>query len=258
MSDCQYPDLMISRSLVSILLALVFANGSMSQEITPLLNQNEKFTPSGKVYQDDLYGFPTFHEDGVLNGVQYRIYFLDGSGTFEGVKGNGIDRTWNKNESATEGLKYIADMKKNWKILCREDAVDILTCIMVIPGISIILNTKGQQSVAIHGDDGDPLGLIVGIRLENGADFEGGKDSWFVGETAARIIDGLKISKQVTTSFRRANDAPSRRRTLDLYGFNETFTYLNWLINKCKRTYNSREGMQPDLGGGGFQTCKLK
>src|SRR5437773_7877408 len=156
---------MISRLLVSIILTLIFTVASNCQEIRSLLDRNEKFTANGKISEDNLYSFPTYHEDGLLNGVAYRIYFLDGSGTFEGVKGNGLERIWNKNKSAAEGLKDIADMKKNWMISCREDAVDILTCIMVIPGISVFIDTRGQEFVAVHGE-GDPRGGIDGIRVD--------------------------------------------------------------------------------------------
>ena len=47
----------------------------------------------------------------------------------------------------------------------------------------------------------------------------------------------------------------NRTRTLYLYGFNETFTYVNWVVNKCKKTYDARKGLQPDIGGHGFQPC---
>jgi|GEM_PF-4089822 len=247
------------RNLILLLFLCIFCFASsgwaQDQEVRSLLDRNVKFTPDGKVSEDDLYGFPTYHEDGIFNGVAYRIYYLDGSGTFEGVMGNGLERVWNKNKSAVEGLKDIADMKKNWMVGCREDAVDILTCIMVIPGMSILVNTKGQKIVAIHGDDGDPRGQTVGIRFDNGAKYEGGNDSWLVGATADQIIDGLKTAKKVTTSFRRHGYSMNRTRTLYLYGFNETFTYVNWVVNKCKKTYDARKGLQPDIGGHGFQPC---
>lgn len=246
---------MISRLLASIILALIFAVASNGQEIRSLLDRNEKFTANGKISEDDLYGFPTYHEDGVLNGVAYRIYFLDGSGTFEGVKGNGIERKWNKNKTAAEGLKDIADMKKNWMISCREDGVDDLVCGMVIPGISVLIDTKGQEIVAVHGE-GDPRGAVVGLRLDNGANFAGGKGSQFVGATATQIVEGLKSAKRVTTSFRGPNARTSITKTIDLYAFGEAFTYINWVIGKCKKIYDARKGLQPDFTGGGFQRCK--
>lgn len=247
----------VSIQLVSIILTLVFASASDAQEIRPLLNHNEKFTINGKVYKDDLYGFPTYYEDGALNGVAYRIYFHDGSGTFEGVEGNGLERKWNKNKTAAEGLKDIADMDKNWMIHCREDAVDILTCFMVIPGISVFIDTNGQEFVAIHGD-GDPRGATVGVRLDSSENFVGGKDSQFGGATAKQIIDRLKSAKKITTSFQGPKDRAGSTTTFHLYGFNEAFTYINWVIDKCKGVYDSRKGARPDTTGSGFQTCNMR
>jgi hypothetical protein len=249
---------MTSRLLISIILTSICACTSGGQELTPLLNQHEKFTADGKVSEDKLYGFPTYHEDGSLNGVAYRIYFLDGSGTFEGVKGNGIDLKETKNRNVKEGLKNIEDLEKNWKIGCREDAVDVLTCLMIIPGITVFVDTKGQNLVAIHGGNSDPRGTIVGIRLDNGVNFVGGKDSQFDGTTAKQIIDGLKTAKQVTTEFRRANSSVGIAKTLDLYGFNEAFSYINWIMGKCKKVYNARIGIIPNITGGGFQTCNSR
>lgn len=239
-----------SRLFVFIVLTLVCATGSNAQEISSLLDHHEKFTANGKIYEDNLYGFPTYHEVGVLNGVAYRIYFLDGSGSFEGAKGNGID-------PKVIADRNIDDFKKNWMISCREDAVDILACGIVIPGISVIIDTKGQDFVAIHGD-GDPRGAIVEIRLDNALNFVGGKDSRFDGSTANQIIDRLKTAKQVTTNFRRPNNRQNVTRTFDLYGFNEAFTYVKWVVSKCKKVYDSRKGARPDIGGGGFQTCDLR
>ncbi len=241
---------MNSRILCPIILGLILPSVLVGQEVRSLLNRSEKFTTDGKVYEDDLYGFPTYHEDGSLNGVAYRIYFLDGSGTFEGVKGNGVD------PKVIVG-RNIDDLEKNWMISCREDAVDILTCLMVFPGISVLIDTKGQEFVAIHGDS-DPRGAVVEIRFDSAEKVVGGEDSRFGGTTANRIINRLKTANQITTSFERTKTQTHIIRILDLYGFNEALSYVQWVVGKCKSGYDSRKGTQAKITGGGFQTCSSK
>ena len=236
--------------LVSILITLTVPGSVTCQDVRSLLDRSTKFTAGGKVFEDDLYGFPTYHEDGVLNGVAYRIYYLDGSGTFEGVKGNGVG-------AKTIAERSIDDEKKNWNILCREDAVDIFGCFVGNYSLAVFRDTKGNQFVAVRGHD-DPRGATVSVTLDDSLNFTDARDTQFLGATAAKIVERLKTAKQVTTTFRAAKDRPATTTKFEVYGFVEALTYLDWLISTCRKTYDARKGSRPDILGGGYQTCNKK
>lgn len=77
-------------------------------------------------------------------------------------------------------------------------------------------------------------GSLIAIRIDDNEPFRAFEKDNFKGEEALKIINQLKIAKQITTRYTKFPSPGSTDDTFEVYGFNEAFQYINWAFSKIK------------------------
>lgn len=207
------------KAILWLIMILILGLGVSGQTKADIIPNNERFTPNGIISISPHVGGQI--ETGTVNGVAYRYYYSDGSGTFEGVSGNGI----------TPGAKY--DFKQNWSVSCKKDPIDDSKyCNMSKADLSIFLFSKSGLYVSIGGNNYP--GSDVAIRVDTQPATIGNEKAQFSGDKAKQIIDALKSGKQITTRYQKWPQGYDTTSTFDLSGFNEAFQFINWAFGKIK------------------------
>ena len=157
-------------------------------------------------------------ESGVLNGVDYKFYYTDGSGSFSGARGETLD-----------------SISGTWNVNCRKDAItDEKMCYMYFQDLWIFIDGKGRPTVSV-GSNHYPSSTVA-IRIDkaapivasskNGGSFANGK--------SMKIIDSLKNAKSITTRYEKWPSEYPIDSSWEIYGFNEAYRYLNWAIKHIR------------------------
>lgn len=216
----------------SVVLLIVLATAGFGQAKADLIPADEKFTKDAKVeYTTDyitperrkLVGLPAFEplrvEIGTINEVSYRFYYSDGSGSFEGSKGNGID--------------YKRDVGENWSVSCEKDPIDDSKyCVATKNGLYIFNFSKSGLYVSV-GSNNYP-GSEVAIRVGTNPAFFSNEKAQFNGAKGSEVLKAFTDGKQVTIRYQEWPKGYDTVRTFDLYGFNEASRYIKWAVSKIK------------------------
>ncbi len=199
-----------------IVFTLLFISTSVGQSKTHLLNTEDKFTADGKIETVNDWGEPTKIETGKINGVGYRFYYTDASGSVSAMP---------KGEMEAGKLK--------WSLGCKKDAIDDKKiCYMSLKQIMIFYQGNDKYAVSI-GSGHYPRSSIA-IRIDNNPAIKGGIEGIFPGDEAKNIIEQLKTAKQVATRYQKFPNSYTTDETFEIYGFSEAFQYLNWAYSKIR------------------------
>lgn len=181
------------------------------------------FTADGKVEQrqTEFFGKTEVNkvESGSLNGVRYEFYYSDGSGTF----------------SSGDGHKLDLNNERNWSVSCKKDPItDAKHCSMNLFDLYVFVYPKGRAVVSI-GAEHYP-GSTVAIRVDKRAPhtISADDDGNFSSPASREIIKHLISGKSVTTRYMKWPYRSWEDSTWDLYGFNETYKYISWAVERMK------------------------
>ncbi len=157
-------------------------------------------------------------ERGIINGVAYRFFYSDGSGSFEGGRANGVS--------------YDA-VNPNWKTYCFVDPIsDAKACKMSINNLGIVVSQDGRENVLI-GSDHFPGSEIV-VRIDGETPIRAAAKFGFGAGTAKRIIERLKTAKKVATRYQEWPNSYVTDRIWELYGYRETLSYIRWAVKHIR------------------------
>lgn len=195
-----------------------------------LLVSVDSFSPNSVVTQGEsaFIGPNSKIESGELNGIAYRFYYSDGSGSFVGRREGALTG------SSPFGASNAA--KENWSVGCHKDAIsDKKTCHMLILGrLSVVARPKGSYSVRI-GFDHFP-GSTITIRIDDGKPItdSASNDGQFPPQISAKLVSQLKKASKVTTRYMQWPYRYWVDETWELYGFNEALQYVTWAVEKIR------------------------
>lgn len=159
---------------------------------------------------------PLKYATGTINGVAFKFYYSDSSGSIDGQKGNGLDGAG-----------------QNWSVGCKKDPIDdTKQCRMSIYDLSITVHSDGSPVVYI-GASHDPGSNVV-IRIDGEKAISIPEGTQFLGRNAPQIIERLSTAKQVTTRYSKWPREGYQDKTFELYGFNEAYAYINWALKQIK------------------------
>jgi hypothetical protein len=154
-------------------------------------------------------------EGGSLNGVRYRFYYTDGSGTFAGAKGNSLAST----ERAQD----------NWSTSCSKDAMnDSVRCYATIRDLMVAVHKDGSHYLVV-GSDHYP-GSDVAIRLDKSAPLVVSSKVQYAPPQSNQILGRLKNGMTVSTRYQEWPYKGYKDSTFELYGFEEVYSYLQWAV----------------------------
>lgn len=208
--------------MIRILACLVLLTGiGFGQDAKDLIPSYLKFTPDSVIQREASVIDPRRSSQtasGRINGVAYRFYYSDGSGTFEGTQGNGVD--------------YRRSMAENWSVGCKKDAIDDSKfCYMQIFDLWIWRFGPERYMVSIGAKHYPGSGIALRIDQHPAST---AKESGFTGPEALALIEKLKTAKSVTTRFQEWPNGYNTDQTFALYGFAETFQYVNWAYDQIR------------------------
>ncbi|MDO9271071.1 MAG: DUF4124 domain-containing protein [Methylobacter sp.] len=159
-------------------------------------------------------------EKGILNKVHYHFFYTDGSGSFSGTSGNTLD--------------LMEPTKSNWSTGCKKDPItDKKMCHMKMKDLRIYVFENGGTVVSI-GEEHFP-GSSVAIRIDSGTPLTTSSNNGsFPLDTSTKIIEQIQSAKSLTTRYMKWPYQSWVDESWEIFGFNETFKYINWAIMHIK------------------------
>ena len=213
------------KPFLAALFAVPAISAAQNSKISDLIFAIDQFRPDGRLEIRESKGLTSseFHktESGIVNGVHYDFYYTDGSGTFAGMIGN--------------VGKYDEPVRSNWDVGCKKDPVnDTKYCHMHIKDLWIYVYPKKRTVLSI-GYEHYPWSTVT-IRIDGEAPIStnANSDGNYPIQISARIVQRLKSATSVTTRYMKWPYKHWVDTTWDLYGFNETFEYINWAVERIK------------------------
>ena len=183
-----------------------------------LINTSDQFTKNGKIKFKTFLDGLSKYETGFINGIAYRFFYSDGSGTFSGKPGLSVEELYHSD---------------TWHVAFKKDPIDdTIGAVMSIKDL-IIYVLENQEILVGIGTNHNPGSEIV-IRFGNELPIKGGTDGILNADQSKEIIEKLKTAKQITTRYQNWPYKVNVDKTWELYGFTETLQYINWAISKIK------------------------
>lgn len=201
-----------TKVLPAVVAAMLLACNSQTFA-ADFLHSSSRFSPNGVVKEG--------YETGELNGVQYKFYHSDGSGTFAGLPQDQKDPT-----------RY----KQDWDIRCEKDAIaDKRSCSMRMMDLWIYVYANGRSQVSI-GSEHFPQSSVA-IRIDEGVPLKasGDDDGDFSYAVSATIIARLKKANSVTTRYMKWPYRDWLDKSWTLSGFAEAYQYITWAVKQSGR-----------------------
>lgn len=151
-------------------------------------------------------------ETGSHDGIKYRIYFSDGSGTVQGLPTNTLD--------------YVGDQHgTNWSTRCKRDEMDDTHwCALDRGDLRIGIWKDGTPFVSI-GNSHYPNSDIA-IRVDKNKPITASEKIGFTSAQSIEIIDQLKKGNSVLTRYQEWPYQSNKDKSLELFGFPQAWEIL--------------------------------
>jgi len=213
------------RVIVAVGMAVAACAAAAQEAIVKpqLIRSAEAFSSAGLVslMETELYSKTEVNkvESGTLNGVSYHFYYTDGSGSFAGTKGN--------------TLGIMEPTKGNWSVRCDKDAMDdSIDCSARLGSLAILVKKDGGHYVFV-GSNHYP-GTNVAIRLGDSKPHIAASEVQFGAAKSEEILRLLKNGVRVSTRYQEWPNRHFTDDTVELYGFEEVYAYLQWAVNHAE------------------------
>jgi hypothetical protein len=152
-------------------------------------------------------------ENGSINGVLYRTFYSDGSGSVQGLKTNTLD--------------YVKDKYgTNWSTSCKTDEMDDSRWCALDKGDLRVGIWKDGSSFITIGNEHYPESKIT-IRIDKNKPISAPEKAGFTTEQSDELIAGLLSGKAVLTRYQKWPYQSNIDNLTDLYGFPEAWELLN-------------------------------
>ncbi len=184
-----------------------------------LIQSESPFSEGGKVGKSETRLSSkievTKTESGKLNGVSYRFWYTDGSGSFSGKKGN--------------TLAIEERSSDNWNVRCVKDAMDdSVRCAASIHDLTVSVGKGGDEYIWV-GSEHYP-GTDVAVRVGAGTPYIVSSKDQFGPSLSRKLIEEFQQGGSVTTRYQQWPYKAYKDVTFDLYGFDEVFSYMKWAV----------------------------
>lgn len=209
------------RMIVSMALCAVISQALALERVEKpdLIEAASPFSEQGKVEKNEMRLHSRVEvsrvESGDLNGVKYRFWYADGSGTFAGTRGNSL--------SLTERTQ------SNWATRCVKDAMnDSVRCMATTRDLTLSVRKDGSYFVVI-GSDHYP-GTDVAIRIGKSIPVTASSEVQFRPPKSSQLLEQMRNGVTITTRYQEWPYKEYRDSTFELYGFDEVRSYLQWAV----------------------------
>ncbi|MCF5868314.1 hypothetical protein [Aeromonas veronii] len=159
-------------------------------------------------------------ETGTYEGVKYRIYFADGSGTIQGMPTNTLD--------------YVGDQYgSNWSTQCQFDEIDDTHwCSLNKEDLQIGIWKDGTPFVSV-GHSHYPNSNIA-IRVDKSKPVTASEKNGFTKDQSAKIIQQMKVGSTIVTRYQKWPYQTNIDTSMQLFGFQQAWTILQKIHESAK------------------------
>lgn len=190
-----------------------------------LLVPDATFTPSGTVSTKELELLTRVElnkiEEGELNGVKYRIYYTDGSGSFSS----------SPDGSLSEGLRSGSD----WSTACKKDPMnDARSCYVQRKDLWVWLYASGRLDIFIGGNQYPGTSATIRIDSNPAIKSPSDREGMFTAAQGKQILQQLLAGNKVATRYVNWPYESAIDDSFELRGFDEAFKYIQWAIKQIK------------------------
>lgn len=151
-------------------------------------------------------------EEGFLEGVKYRVYLSDGSGSIQGLSTNTLDYTKDKYDA-------------NWSTQCQIDEMDDTHwCSLGREDLRIGIWKDGTPFVSVgssHYPDSN-----IAVRIDKNKPITALEKNGFTNTQSLEIIRQLKEGKLVLTRYQEWPYQSNKDRSMDVFGFPQAWKIL--------------------------------
>lgn len=204
---------------VLLILAAVLTVIPQSFPKSSQIKTDAPFSPGAEVSKDEQ-GHTV--EKGSINGVQYLIYYTDGSGRFLGKRGGSFD--WTAHD-------------EHWRVRCKKDAMsDQVSCDADRYDLHLSITRWKPDKllyIVIIGDNHYPRSRVA-IRFDGEQPILGGRIQGYAFENGEAIMDRLAKAKKVTTRYKVWPSGVDVDSEWEVYGAKEVIDYLKWAVVRIK------------------------
>lgn len=154
-------------------------------------------------------------ETGVLNGIKYRFYYTDGSGSVQGLTENVLDVLKDKNG-------------ENWSIRCRKDEMnDTHYCAMTRQALTVGAFDTSSHFVSV-GSEHFPGSSIV-ARVDKQDPVTAAAKSGFTTSQETSLIAAMSSGTSVLTRYVQWPYQTNKDKKISLYGFKSALEIIETL-----------------------------
>lgn len=159
----------------------------------------------------------TRREEGDVNGVKYRYYLSDGSGSVQGKPNNTLD--------------IISDERgSNWSTSCQKDLMnDTHWCMMSKKDLSIGTSGKGKYFILV-GNNHYP-GTKSMIRIDSKKPYTSAQGENFTQQQVTSIIADMGEAEEITTRYTEWPYKNNVDKKISTYGLQEGLVIINKLFD---------------------------
>lgn len=154
-------------------------------------------------------------ETGTLNGVKYRFYYSDGSGSVQGLPTNVLDVLKDK-------------YNENWSLGCKQDGMsDTHYCRM--SRASLMVGVSGASSYFVQvGNDHFP-GSAIAMRIDEAAPITAPAEPGFSPKQEAALVAAMNGGTSVLTRYVEWPYESNKDRSISLFGFGTALQLITTL-----------------------------
>lgn len=204
--------------------SFVFALPLFAQERVEkatLLKPRAPFTESGAISNTEIGSELHKIEDGILNGVAYRVYYTDGSGTFSG--------------SPDGKLGGALGRQSEWSTACKKDAInDKKSCHLQREDLWVWLSQGGRVDVFIGGEHYPGTSATIRVDSKPAIKTPSNNEGFFTTAQSKQIVQQLISGNTVVTRYIDWPYRAEKDESFDLSGFDEAYAYIQWAIKQIR------------------------
>ncbi len=155
-------------------------------------------------------------EVGEFNGLKYRVFHSDGSGSLQGLR--------------TNDLSIRDKSRTNWSFRCKRDEFDDTHWCQVSREDLAVTIWKDKSIVVTVGAKHYP-GTDVSVRIDSHDPHTAGEKTGFGTKVSQEILDELLAGESVMTRYQKWPYKRYIDQRVPLFGFTEAWALLNRIYN---------------------------
>jgi hypothetical protein len=156
------------------------------------------------------------HEQGVLNGAEYKVYYTDGSAVIQGEAGTPLSS---------------ADYTDNWRLACKNAGAGNPYHCTLRKG-DLLLRQDADDRLSLNVGEQHQRGSQLLLRVDTNWAVTAPADAGFSTEQTDKLLAQLRTGKQVDTRYQHAARQGASDQTISLFGFGPALQILGTVLDQ--------------------------